>query len=242
MDSKMDSGNQQKAHLNADNLEHVDQQKKVETSPLETHVTRSVASTSSKSSNKSSASMAATRPRARAEAMRARSSFLKRETELKVEKAQLKAQLQIEEARTEAALATLQQEKEYAAAIAEAKYLESAAADIDEDQRSIDSDVKSIPYECYDKRTIDYFNSQSRMRDTQPSLPQLERFTPPVQSYKGPHTLQHCDDAQQTIDTGDIRPNAALASINIPANHSTAHGKRTRHHSHQLLIIAVLAI
>ncbi|KAJ7986817.1 hypothetical protein DPEC_G00332320 [Dallia pectoralis] len=170
--------------------------------------------------------MAATRARARAEAVRARSSFLKRETELKVEKAQLKAQLQIEEARTEAALATLQQEKEYAAAIAEAKYLESAAADIDEDQRSIDSDVKSIPYECYDKRTIDYVNSQSRMRDTQPSLPQLERFTPPVQSYKGPHTLQHCDEAQQTIDTGDIRPNAALASNNIPANHSTAHGKR----------------
>lgn len=67
--------------------------------------------TSLDSSSKSSAGLAAVKARAKAEAAHARFNFVKRETELMVEKGQLK----VEEARMEAALTTLKQEEEVAA-------------------------------------------------------------------------------------------------------------------------------
>nr|XP_024654475.1 uncharacterized protein LOC112430417 [Maylandia zebra] len=136
---------------------------------VKSYVTRSVAS-SSNSSCKSSASLAAAKARARAEAVRARSTFVKKETELMVEKAQLR----VEEARMEAALATLKQEKEVAAALAEAEVLESAIAELGSKQDLRAADIIGIPPDSTEKRTNDYVECHSRMHSSQLSLPGLE--------------------------------------------------------------------
>ncbi|XP_026005436.1 uncharacterized protein LOC113010547 [Astatotilapia calliptera] len=136
---------------------------------VKSYVTRSVAS-SSNSSCKSSASLAAAKARARAEAVRARSTFVKKETELMVEKAQLR----VEEARMEAALATLKQEKEVAAALAEAEVLESAVAELGSKQDLRAADIIGIPPDSTEKRTNDYVECHSRMHSSQLSLPGLE--------------------------------------------------------------------
>ncbi|KAL7857233.1 hypothetical protein SRHO_G00161320 [Serrasalmus rhombeus] len=82
----------------------------------QTHEMRSVISSSSLASKRSAASMAAAQARARAEAARARASFIDKETAVRLEKV-----------RMEGTLMAIQQEKEVAAALAEAKVFEEAA-------------------------------------------------------------------------------------------------------------------
>ncbi|KAK3542226.1 hypothetical protein QTP86_018787, partial [Hemibagrus guttatus] len=99
--------------------------------------TRSIASASTNRSRSSSASIVAAKARAKLEAARAKAEFLKKESEILIEKAQLK----VMEARMDASLSALKHESEVAAALAEAKVLE-AAAESDLGERI--SDVREI--------------------------------------------------------------------------------------------------
>lgn len=119
--------------------------------------TRSIASASTNRSRSSSASAAAAKARAKLEAARARTEFLKKESEILIEKAQLK----VTEACMEASLAAIKHESEVAAAIAETKVLE-AAADSELGERI--SDVKEVS-----DRTRDYVMNQSQLRLLSPA-------------------------------------------------------------------------
>ncbi|KAL0172963.1 hypothetical protein M9458_033274, partial [Cirrhinus mrigala] len=82
---------------------------------LETRSVVTHSTTSSKRSSRTSAGMAAAKARARAEAERTRAYYVKKETELKIEKV-----------RMEGSLTALEHEKEAAAAMAEVRILEEA--------------------------------------------------------------------------------------------------------------------
>ncbi|KAA0711374.1 hypothetical protein E1301_Tti006335 [Triplophysa tibetana] len=114
--------------------------------------TRSIASVTTNRSRSSSASAAAAKARAKLEATRARTEFPKKESEILIEKAQLK----VTEACMEASLAAVKHESEVAAAIAETKVLE-AAADSELGERI--SDVSEVS-----DRTRDYVMNQSQLR------------------------------------------------------------------------------
>ncbi|XP_058881751.1 uncharacterized protein LOC131737334 [Acipenser ruthenus] len=148
---------------------------------------KSVISSSSRGSSKLSASMTAAKARARVEAARARSAFVKRETEVMVEKAQLKVQ----EAHMEAALAILQHEKEVAAATAEAEVLEIAAAELEQGEDGRKVDIGFTPHDSK-KLTSDYVEHHSKLHSSQLSLHSLEPFTPPLQLH------DDCSDQVQT--------------------------------------------
>lgn len=167
-----------------DSKENTDHQE-ASSQPLsvKSDVTRSVVA-SSDSSNKSSASVAAAKARARAEAASARSTFVKRETELMVEKAQLK----VEEACMEAALTTLKQEEEVAA---EAEILESAVTELGCKAGSVE--IAGIPHDSKEKRTSDYVKCHSRMHSSQQLLPHAESNTSPNQPHEVPQALPHQD-------------------------------------------------
>ncbi|KAF4115605.1 hypothetical protein G5714_003094 [Onychostoma macrolepis] len=109
--------------------------------------TRSVISASSKSSRSSTASMAATRARAKAEAMRARTTFVEREAEVLLEKAKLESEL-----------LSLQHKKEVAATAKEAEILE---AEIESGEIDMAIDATANPPETAEKRTKDYVDSLS---------------------------------------------------------------------------------
>lgn len=157
-----------------DNKGNTEDQQKAPSQPpsIKSHVT------SSDSSTKSLASLAAAKAHAKAEAARARSTFVKRETELMVEKAQLK----VEEARMEAALTTLKQEEELAAALTEAEILESAVAELGSKAGSVE--IAGIPHDSREKRPSDYVACHSRMYSSQQSLPHAESNTAPNPSTK----------------------------------------------------------
>ncbi|KAK3545643.1 hypothetical protein QTP70_008781 [Hemibagrus guttatus] len=118
--------------------------------------TRSIASASTNRSRSSSASFVAAKARAKLEAARAKAEFLKKESEILIEKAQLK----VMEARMEASLSALKHESEVAAALAEAKVLE-AAAESELGERI--SDVREIS-----DRTRDYVMHQSQLELSPP--------------------------------------------------------------------------
>lgn len=181
--------------------EEEQQRAKSQNSSAKSFETRSVASSSSRSSSsrssKSSASLLAVKVRAKAEAVKARSTFVKKETELMMEKAQLK----VEEARMEAALATLKQEKEVAAALAEAEILESAAAEVESKADSKEIDIV-IPHDSAEKITSDYVECHSKMLSSQQSVPHREtrigfNLHPDVTC-----AATHQDTNQQSIHTG----------------------------------------
>ncbi len=91
-------------------------ERKLETEDvLETRSVVTRSTTSSKRSNRTSPSMAAAKARARAEAERTRAYYVKKETELKIDKV-----------RMEGNLTALEHEKEAAAAMAEVRVLEEA--------------------------------------------------------------------------------------------------------------------
>ena len=96
---KMDDKEKEESHPNS--TQHF---------PSRLYETRSVISRSSKSSSKSSASMAAAKARARAEAVHAQSDFVKRQT-----------QVMLERARLEAELVSIHHDKEVTAALVEAR-------------------------------------------------------------------------------------------------------------------------
>lgn len=112
--------------------------------------TRSVVTrrTSSKRSSRTMASMAAAKARARAEAERTRAYYVKKETEMKVEKV-----------RMEGSLTALEHEKEAAAAMAEARILEEAVESIEEG--SYDSCSPIAPPVDPVQRTSDYVEQHS---------------------------------------------------------------------------------
>ncbi|XP_041841886.1 tripartite motif-containing protein 16-like [Melanotaenia boesemani] len=66
-----------------------------------------------------------------------------------------KAQLKVEEARMEAAVATLKQEEEVVAALAEAEILESAAAELESKADSKKLDIAEVPHDSGEKRIND---------------------------------------------------------------------------------------
>lgn len=109
---------------------------------------RSVSSRTSKLSNSSSATLAVFKARAKAEAAQARAAYAKREIELKVEQARLQATLD-----------ALQEEKGKDAAIAEAQTLEAALMETDCSAASRVS--VPIPAENSLQRTADYVRAQS---------------------------------------------------------------------------------
>lgn len=163
---------------------------------VKSHVTRSVVA-SSDSSSKSSASLAAAKARAKAEAARAISTFVKRETEFMVEKALLK----VEEARMEAALTTLKQEEEVAAALAEAEILESPVAELGSKAGPVE--IAGIPHDPREKRTSDYVECHSRMYSSQQSLPHAESNTATNPSHQDSeqnpnHTAGHGSNITRT--------------------------------------------
>ncbi len=112
--------------------------------------TRSVTSASSKSSRSSTASIAATRARAKAEAVRARTTFVEREAEVLLEKAKLESEL-----------LSLQHKKEVAATAREAEILEAATAEIESGEIDMAIDTTAYPQETVEKRTKDYVDSLS---------------------------------------------------------------------------------
>lgn len=109
--------------------------------------------------------MEAARARAKAEASKACTTIVKRETEVNLEKAKLEAELH-----------TLQHEKEVAAAAAEAEILESAAAELELDERR--GDFVALPHESAEKRTSDYVDSVTH--HSQLSSHKVHAFCPPL--------------------------------------------------------------
>ncbi|KAK9973155.1 hypothetical protein ABG768_023899 [Culter alburnus] len=152
--------------------------------------TRSIASASTNRSRSSSASIAAAKARAKLEAARAKAEFLKKESEILIEKAQLK----VTEARMEASLTALKHESEVAAALAEAKVLE-AAAESELGERI--SDVREIS-DC----TCDYVMHQSQLELSPPvgDEPYQSPLEPIVHVLK-PETPQR----QHRFTTWDVR-------------------------------------
>lgn len=115
---------------------------------LETRSVVTRRTTSSKRSSRTMASMAAAKARARAEAERTRAYYVKKETEMKVEKV-----------RMEGSLTALEHEKEAAAAMAEARILEEAVESIEEG--SYDSCSPIAPPVDPVQRTSDYVEQHS---------------------------------------------------------------------------------
>lgn len=150
------------------------------------HVTWSVV-TLSNSFSKSSAMLAAAKACARAEAVHAHSTFAKRETELMVEKANLKVEV-------ETALTTLKQEEEIAAALAKAEILESAVAELGSKVGSVD--IAGIPHDSKEKRTSNYVECHSIMRSSQQSLTHAESNTAHNQPQDVPQAPPHHDSKQ----------------------------------------------
>lgn len=179
--------------------------------------TRSVISGSS-SSRKSSASLVAAKARARTEAMRARSTFVKKENELLIGKAQLK----VEEARMEAALTTLKQEKEVAAALAEAEVLESAAAaaEVDSKLDSKSLNIAAIPHDSTEDRTRDYIEKHSEVHSSNLTLLQHEYYTPPTAQDNIPEVRELKDSlsvcVKQHPDSEELQAMKKNASHNYP--------------------------
>lgn len=206
-----------------DNNSNTEEQQNAPAQPsaVKSHATRSVV-TSSSSSSKSSAGLVAAKARARAEAARARSVFVKKETELMVEKAQLK----VEEVRMEAALNALKQEKEVAAAEAEAEILEAAVAQLESEAGSLN--IAAIPHESREKRTSDYVECHSRMQPSHQSLSHSGVNAAPVNAHEGPQSPSHHGSKHNpTLVTGDGLPitptpamhrNSAAQSKNQPTS------------------------
>lgn len=94
--------------------------------------TRSVISASSKSSRSTTASMAATKARAKSEAVRAHTNFVEREAEVLLEKAKLESEL-----------FSLKHKK--------AEFLEAAAAEIESEEMKMVTDVTAFPQETTEK-------------------------------------------------------------------------------------------
>ncbi len=108
-------------------------------------------SASSKSSRSSTESIAATRVRAKVEAVRARTTFVEREAEVLLEKAKLESEL-----------LSLRHKKEVAATAREAEILEAAAAEIESGEIDMAIDTTAYPQETVEKRTKNYVDSLSR--------------------------------------------------------------------------------
>ncbi|KAJ8003989.1 hypothetical protein DPEC_G00154140 [Dallia pectoralis] len=122
-------------------------------------------SASSQYSNSSSkGSVAVAIARAKAEAAKARLSFAAKEMRMKMEKAQLEASIEF-----------LQQEKETAAALAEAEALE-AATDPNTEKGSSRLDLNLNPIEPA-QRTQEYLIQQAKSHDTLQSIPYVESFS-----------------------------------------------------------------
>ncbi len=110
---------------------------------LETRSVVTRSTTSSKRSSRTSPSMAAAKARARAEAERTRAYYVKKETELKIEKV-----------RMEGNLTALEHEKEAAAAMAEVRVLEEAIGSLE--GGSCHSGSQIVPPIDPVQRTSDY--------------------------------------------------------------------------------------
>ncbi|KAL2080616.1 hypothetical protein ACEWY4_024409 [Coilia grayii] len=107
--------------------------------------------------------MEAARAHAKAEAAKACTTLIQREAEVILAKARLEAELR-----------TLQHKREVAAATAEAEILESAAAELELDERQSDIVALSVPHEPAEKRTSDYIDCIST-HNNQLSPHQLKR-------------------------------------------------------------------
>ncbi|XP_055486621.1 uncharacterized protein LOC129693911 [Leucoraja erinacea] len=108
----------------------------------------------------SSASMAALKARAKAKAAEARAAFAQREIDIKVEA----ARIQVEAVRMQATLEALQQEKEMAAAIAEADTIE---AGLIAEQGSRDRSPSPARPQNQHERTLDYVIEQASIKSSQ---------------------------------------------------------------------------
>lgn len=183
-------------------------------------MTRSVVA-SSTSFSKSLASFVAAQALARAEAARACSTFVKRETELIVEKAQLK----VEEVRMEAALTALRQEGEVAAAEAEAEILEAAAAEMDSKAGSLV--IAGIPHESREKRKSDSVECHSGMRSSHQSLLHPEGNTAPAHLIHGaPSALPLQDSMHYPTHMAGNGQNVTPSSVKLHTSYSEVFSKK----------------
>lgn len=107
-------------------------------------------SASSKGSRSSTASIAATRAWAKAEAVRACTTFVEKEAEVLLEKVKLESEL-----------LSLQHKKKVAATARKAEILEAAAAEIESGEIDMAIDTTAYPQETVEKRTKDYVDSLS---------------------------------------------------------------------------------
>ena len=135
---------------------------------------RSVASTSSRKSNRSST--AALNARVKVEVARTRADYAKKESEIMTEKAQLEARLR-----------NFLQDKEVAEAIAEANVLEEAEESECRDEKPIThvSDRTRQYVECQSQLSAENPNLQPIVHVLRPSSPTRERLTV---SYEGCRT------------------------------------------------------
>lgn len=144
------------------------------------HSLKASSHSSRASSRHSSASIAVFKARAKAEAAQARAAYAKREIELKVEQARLQATLE-----------ALQEEKEKDAALAEAQVLEEALLETERSAASRVSVSVPIPIEDIQSRTADYVKTQSKVssgtlpssggKEMQPTV-QSSQFVSPIKS------------------------------------------------------------
>ena len=120
-------------------------------------------------SRTSSTGTAAVRARARAEASKARLSYVEEEANPRQqhveEEANLRRQRKLQQAKLEASLEMLEHQKEVAVAIAEAEVLE-AAVDRKSERYSCDLNRDSVPLEI-SRRTEQYVLEQLKERDSE---------------------------------------------------------------------------
>lgn len=132
-----------------------------------------------------------------------------------------KAQLKVEEARMEAALTTLKQEEEVAAALAEAQILESVVAELGSKVGSVE--IAGIPHDSREKRTSDFVESHSRMHSSQQSLPHAESNTTPNRPHEVPQAPSHQDGEQNPNYTAGDGLNITPTSVKHHTSYSRVH-------------------
>lgn len=141
----------------------------------------------------------------------------------------------VEEACIEAALTTVKQEEEVAAALAKAEILESAAVELESKAGSVG--IAGIPHDSREKRTSDYVECHSRMHPNQQTLPHVEPNTAANQPHEVHQALPLHDSEHNPIYMIGDGPNIAPINVKHHTSYSSVHSvdkPAARMHSHSL--------
>lgn len=170
---------------------------------------KSHTSTSARRSTRSQLSMvnvAAATARAEAEAAKARASFIRKEMNIKIEKARLEAELD-----------ALKQEAEAEAAIAKAIVMENAAVELS--SHGSQRDIESLPSQSPQDKVSEYVERHSRRDDSHPD----EQFDI---SQQRPSALLTLDEERGSIckafESLSLKPHHSYGDCEMP-KHSSPH-------------------